>query len=239
MHGSRQDGREVTLKVHAEDAGGGLDEIWLFHGKRVAEGAGNVKTVTQGKVMEKTYAVSLTEGENYFAASAFNKERVESDPTEICVVLNGASRTPDLHLILIGIDKYKNPALNLSYSVLDAKSLEEFFTSSSVRKLFKDVYVYKLLNEEATKKSIGLLFENIKARAQQKDAILIYMAGHGDIARKEWYFIPYELATPEAEEEVVKSGVSTPYITEVLKSSSLKRFLSLSTRASQVGLSPA
>ena len=43
------------------------------------------------------------------------------------------------------------------------------------------------------------------------------MAGHGDIARKEWYFIPHELTTPEEEEEVVKLGVSTPYITEVLK----------------------
>ena len=77
--------------------------------------------------------------------------------------------------------------------------------------------MHKLLNEGATKKNIVSLFENIKAKAQQKDAILIYMAGHGDIARKEWYFIPHELATPEEEDEVVKSGVSTPYITEVLK----------------------
>ena len=218
LHGSRHDGREVALKVRAEDTGGGLDEVWLFHnGKRVAEGAGNVKTVTQEKVMEKTYAVSLIEGENYFAASAFNKDRVESDPFEISVVLNGASRAPDLHLVLIGIDKYKNPALNLSYSGLDVKSLEDFFTSSPVRKLFEGVHVHKLLNEGATKKNIVSLFENIKAKAHQKDAILIYMAGHGDIARKEWYFIPHELATPEEEDEVVKSGVSTPYITEVLK----------------------
>ena len=116
----------MALKVRAEDTGGGLDEIWLFHnGKRVAEGAGNVKMVTQGKVVEKTYSVSLTEGENYFAASAFSKERVESDPFEISVILNGASRAPDLYLVLIGIDKYRNPALNLSYSGLDAKSLEE------------------------------------------------------------------------------------------------------------------
>jgi WD40 repeat protein len=224
--GSRHDGREVALKVRAEDTGGGLDEIWLFHnGKRVAEEAGNVKMVTQGKVVEKTYAVSLTEGENYFAASAFNKERVESDPFEISVVLNGASTAPDLHLVLIGIDKYKNPALNLSYAGLDAKSLEDFFTSSPVRKLFKDVHVYKLLNEGATKKNIASLFENIKAKAQQKDAILIYMAGHGDIARKEWFFIPHELATPEEEDEVVKSGVSTTYITEVLKSFKSQKIL--------------
>lgn len=226
QQGSRHDRREVALRVRAEDMGGGLDEIWLFHnGKRVAEGTENVKTVTQEKAMEKAYAVSLTEGENCFTASAFSKERVESDPAEICVVLNGPSRTPDLHLILIGIDKYRNPALNLSYSVLDAKSLEDFFTSSLVKRLFEGVHVYKLLDEGATKKSIGALFENIKASAQQKDAILIYMAGHGDIARKEWYFIPHELATPEDEEEVVRSGVSTPFITEVLKSFKSQKIL--------------
>ena len=224
--GSRLDAREVTLKVRAEDAGGGLDDIWLFHnGKRVAEDARNVKTTRQVKVVEKTYAVSLTEGENYFAASAFNADRMESDPSEISVVLNGASKAPDLYLILVGIDRYKNPALNLRYSGPDAKSLEEFFTSSSVRKLFKDVHVHKLMNEQATKKNIVSMFDNIKARAEQKDAIVLYMAGHGDIAREEWHFIPHELATPEAEDEVVKSGVSTKYITEVLKSFKSQKIL--------------
>jgi uncharacterized caspase-like protein len=141
------------------------------------------------------------------------------------VILNGAGKTPDLHLILVGIDKYRNPALNLRYSGPDAKSLEEFFTSAPVKKLFGNVHVYKLMNEAATRKNIVSMFEAVRAKAQQKDVIVLYMAGHGDIAKNEWFFIPHELATPEAEDEVTRSGVSTGYITEVLKAFKSQKIL--------------
>ena len=209
---------EISIKVVAEDMGGGVDDIWLFHnGKRVMEDERNTGTTKTGRTVEKTFNLRLLEGENYFSASAFSRERMESDPVEMMVNLAGVGKIPDLHLVLIGIDKYKNPALNLNYTLLDAKSIEEFFVSGPVKKLFGSTFVYKLVNEKVTKNNIVKLFEEIKTKALQKDVVVLYMAGHGDIVGDEWFLIPYDVTTPENETQVKSLGLSTQDITETLK----------------------
>jgi uncharacterized caspase-like protein len=80
------------------------------------------------------------------------------------------------------------------------------------------VPVYKVMNENATKQNIERLFEEIKTKAQQKDAVIFYLAGHGDMVGTEWFFIPHDVTTPESEKEVLRLGLSTKYITEMLKS---------------------
>ena len=209
---------QVTVKVIAEDTGGGIDDIWLFHnGKRVMEDGKNMKTTRTDKGFEKIYGLRLLEGENRFSASAFNREKVESDPAELIAVLEGVSKIPDLHLVLIGIDQYKNPDLNLTYAGRDAKSMAEFFTSPAVKKLFGEAFVYGLMNEKATRQNITKLFDEIRTKAEQKDAIVLYIAGHGDIVGGEWFFIPHDLTSPESEEEVKKYGVSAKSLMETLK----------------------
>ncbi len=216
--GKTSDNEEVKVKVIAEDMGGGIDDIWLFHnGKRVMEDEKNTRIDKKGTSIEKIYNLRLLEGENYFSAAAFNKERVESEPAELMVVLAGVGKTPDLHLVLIGVDKYKNPTLNLGYAGLDAKSMEDFFVSDPVKKLFGNTFVYRLMNDKVTKNNIIKLFEDVKAKALQKDAVILYMAGHGDVVGDEWFLIPHDVTTPEDEKQVKSLGLSTQDIIETLK----------------------
>jgi hypothetical protein len=216
--GKTSDNEEVKVKVIAEDMGGGIDDIWLFHnGKRVMEDEKNTRIDKKGTSIEKLYNLHLLEGENYFSAAAFNKERVESEPAELMVVLAGVGKTPDLHLVLIGVDTYRNPALNLGYAGLDAKSMEDFFVSDPVKKLFGNTFIYKLMNDKVTKNNILKLFEDVKAKALQKDAIILYMAGHGDVVGDEWFLIPHDVTTPEDEKQVRSLGLSTQDIIETLK----------------------
>jgi uncharacterized caspase-like protein len=129
----------------------------------------------------------------------------------------GAGKTPDLHLVLIGIDKYRNPTLNLGYAGLDAKSMEDFFVSDPVKKLFGNTFIYRLMNDKVTKNNILALFEDVKTKAQQKDAVVLYMAGHGDVVGSEWFLIPHDVTTPEDETQVKSLGLSTQDIIETLK----------------------
>jgi len=208
----------VTIKVMAEDMGGGVDEIRLFHnGKATSGETRDLKLIPAGNFIEKAFSVQMVEGLNRFTALAFSKERIESDLAEMTLTFKGVSKESDLHLILIGINRYKNPALNLNYAEPDALSIRDFFVSAPVKRLFGRVYPYSLINEKATKDNVKKLFEEVKEKARLQDTVLFYMGGHGDIVGSEWFFIPHDVVTPEVEESVKKGGISMKEITETVK----------------------
>lgn len=209
---------ELQVTVEANDMGGGVSEVRLFHnGKRVLEDGKSTVTVQKGKNTEKRYNLTLLEGENVLMAVALSRAAIEGNPAEITVTRKGESKAPDLYLVLVGIDRYKNPALNLNFAGPDTASIREFFTSPPARRLFANVHVATILNEKATREGVAALFDEIKQRAQQKDVIVLYMAGHGDMVGSEWFFIPHDVTTPEEENLVKKLGISSKEITETLR----------------------
>jgi WD40 repeat protein len=209
---------ELQVTVEAKDMGGGVGEVRLFHnGKRVLEDGKNTVSVQKGKNLEKTYSLTLLEGENVIMAMALSKDTIEGNPAEITVTRKGESKAPDLYLVLVGIDRYKNPALNLNFAGFDTASIRQFFTSPPARRLFANVHIYVALDEKATREGITALFDELKQRAQQKDVIVLYMAGHGDMVGSEWFFIPHDVTTPEEETLVKKLGISAKEITETLR----------------------
>ncbi len=216
--GATVEQERVQVRVEAKDMGGGISEVRLFHnGKRVLEDGKNTIIVQKGKDLEKTYNLTMLEGENVIMAVAVSKDTIEGNPAEITVTRKGESKAPDLYLVLVGIDTYRNPALNLNFTGLDAASIKDFFTSAPARRLFANVHVYTILNEKATRAGVTALFDEVKQKAQQKDVIVLYMAGHGDMVGSEWFFIPYDVTTPEDETVVKKLGISAKEITETLR----------------------
>jgi WD40 repeat protein len=208
----------IEIRVAAEDTGSGVYEIRLLHnGKPLSLAQRSVTIVPRGKIFERTFAVQLAEGLNRFTASALNMDRVESAPVKITLTLKETAQETDLHIILIGINKYRNPALNLNYAVQDARSIKEFFQSTDVKRLFRKVNLYELVNEQATTGNIKSLFQDIKDKPKLQDTVVLYMAGHGDLIESDWYLIPHDVVTPENEDDVKKGGISTKYIHDVLK----------------------
>ena len=135
---------------------------------------------------------------------------------EITLVLRGAERESDLHLVVIGINRY-NAALNLTYAETDAKGIQCLFQTGDVKKLFKNVHVYSLISEQATGQNIKNLFTEVGRKAQPQDTLLIYLAGHGDTVGEEWYFIPHDVVSPEIEQDLKKGGISNGAISEAIK----------------------
>ena len=118
----------VTITVSAKDTGGGIDEIRLYHnGKAIGEDTRGVKIVPKGNEAVKTYTVTLVDGANTFRATAFSKDRTESNPYELIVKLSAPSKDVSMHVFAVGINKYKNPALNLNYAEPDARGISDFF----------------------------------------------------------------------------------------------------------------
>ena len=77
--------------------------------------------------------------------------------------------------VVIGIDRYAGPSMNLSYAVKDAQGMEE---------VLRDTYgfdpVYALYNEEATRENIlELLQTRLPQETGADDAVLVFFSGHG------------------------------------------------------------
>ena len=216
----------VTITVSAKDTGGGIDEIRLYHnGKAIGEDTRAVKIVPKGNEAVKTYTVTLVDGANTFRATAFSKDRTESNPYELIVKLTALQKDVSMYVFAVGINKYKNPALNLNYAEPDAKGIADFFKQAGTG-LFKKVEIKEIYNEQATKETIISKLTQLQ-NTNPQDAVLIYLAGHGENINDKWYFIPHELTYPEREEDVKTKGISSDELSGYIKNIKAQKILLL------------
>lgn len=217
LPGRQFDSDVQEIKVLAEDQGGGIGEVRLYQNGKILPREAAAKVAKDGSTETHLFRVKLVEGENRLRVVALSRDRVESSPMEIAVTLRGAEKASDLHLVVVGINRYRNAALNLTYAETDAKGVIGFFQSADVKKLFRSVHVYAALSEQATGTKIRGIFSEVAGKAQPQDTLLVYLAGHGDTAGEEWYFIPHDVTAPEIEQELRQGGISNAYISESIK----------------------
>lgn len=224
--GEQFDKDEIDIQVQAQDQGGGVDEIRLFHnGKAVGGDARGISVSATGSGPAKAFRIRLVEGPNVFRAVALSKDRIEGHPAELTVLLKGAARPATLHLLLVGINEYKNPGLNLNYAIPDAKGVVEFFGPGRAT-LFKDVKRHELYDKAATKAAIVGKFKDLEKSAAQ-DVVVIYLAGHGESIGNTWYFVPYEVTMPEQDDRLKEQGLSSSELNEYVAKIGAQKILLL------------
>lgn len=216
----------VEVRVAATDQGGGVDEVRLYHnGKALGGGARDIKAVAKAGGGLWTFRAQLAEGENRFKAVALSRARIEGNPDEVGVVYKGASRQSALHVLVVGINKYRNSALNLNYARPDAESLSGRLGGASGA-LFSRTQVRTLYDEQATREAIMAALRELSGTAPQ-DVVVIYLAGHGDTLGNAWYFIPHDLVRPEREDDVRSQGISSSELQDSLRALGAQKVLVL------------
>ena len=198
----KSENEQVKIKVQADCPNDGVTEIRLFQNGKLVETTRNL-VVEDEKASEKSsvkiFAVTLSAGENRFKAIAFNTERTESKPAELIVSYTAlnidapAKTVTTLHLMVVGINSYKNPKYNLNYALADATSFSEAMTGGS-KDLFEKTNTIFIKDADATKEGIAAAFEKVKAIAKPQDLFVFYYAGHGVINDKNKFFlVPYDV----------------------------------------------
>ncbi len=95
--------------------------------------------------------------------------------------------------VLVGVARYKDPALELRYADRD---IEEFWKLLQTPRCgeFIDAHVRKLVNDQATMAEILRALRSFLHSASEDDLVFIYFSGHGmrDPQRQVHYFLPYE-----------------------------------------------
>jgi hypothetical protein len=101
--------------------------------------------------IQKTYQLKLVNGVNVIRAIAFNADNTMQSTEailEIAATFKSIGR-PSLYALVIGINEYKNPKLQLNYAAADAALFADTLKKGA-SPLFDKVEVKKLSSKEET-----------------------------------------------------------------------------------------
>lgn len=217
---------EITLNGNAN--GDRIIEMRLFqNGKLVSSNTRNLiveDDVPSGN--SKSYNVKLVEGSNEFIAVAINSQGTESRPDKLTVIYKPVKSeyTPQglqAHILVIGIDKYKNSKYDLNYAVADATSFKES-VMQGVKNITSKVNIYEIKNDEAVRENIISKLTEVTSRANPQDIFVFYYAGHGVVAQqgdKDFYLVPHDVTQLYGNDGALKQkGISAKELKQIASS---------------------
>lgn len=187
-------GKPYQLIVIAEDQGGGIKDVRLYH---------NGKIVSVGAVLEQKdaeadgrhirvvgYNVWPTAGSNVFQAVATGVYDNEGQPVELRQNFTGQAGRGTLHIVAAGISQYPRMAANdqLRVAASDAAAVADN-VGNQAKAMFGKVATHKLLDAKASRAAILQALAGLKD-SKPEDAVLLFLSGHGFGNEQDWYFMP-------------------------------------------------
>lgn len=187
------DAGKAELMVRVTDNGAGAENLRVFHnGKSIALNRDALQLPREhGQSTIYRHAIDLIGGTNTFTATASNKDKIESDPHSAEIFSEHSSKNSTCYILSVGINQYKNPRMTLNYAKPDAESFSTIMNEKSTT-LFKNVEVYNLYDEDATRTKILATIDELTSKINQEDVFIFYYAGHGSMVENKFYFIPTE-----------------------------------------------
>jgi len=191
----------ITLKI--TDAGGGIGDIRLYlNGSAVMlDSTRGVKVVATGQNdITKTYHLKLSSGLNTIRAIAFNADNTMQSTAvthEITAAFKAVGK-PSLYALVIGINEYKNPKLQLNHAVADATLFADTLKTGATP-LFDKVEVKKLsTKEETTRENILKELKSMQS-LNPDDLFVFYVASHGTVDDGEYFLITSNVGSTRTE----------------------------------------
>ena len=190
----------VVLSVEADGKTDKITEIRLFHNDKLLNGTQPIRPSTGGTgLVTKEFEVNLLPGENRFRAVAINSQRTESNPGLMTIRYKAAveeqkrSEGITLHLVVVGINQYKNQKYNLNYAEADATGFKDEM-AKNCGSIVDQCQQYFVTNDKAVKAGITDALDKVAASAKAQDVFVLYYAGHGVMADdKEFYLVPHDV----------------------------------------------
>lgn len=138
--------------------------------------------------------IALKSGINQISIEAFNKTNtITSFRSTVNINAKIQKKKPKIYAIVAGVNKfdssYSNSLHNLKYAKNDANAIKNMILNTK-KKIFKDVEIIYLTNNEVTKDNIKKAFESVKKKANIEDTIVFYISTHGISANGKFYLIP-------------------------------------------------
>ncbi|HEY3406025.1 MAG TPA: caspase family protein [Ohtaekwangia sp.] len=188
--------RTIPLTIDIYDGGGGIKEVNIYQNDKLILNDTEIKSRGEGQKISKTYAVEMINESNEFKVKVVNYQKIESRTDVLTIEYTGeVIATSSLHILAVGINKYKNETYNLNYAMPDAKAFVDKIQEHG-KNIFKSVNIVPVYDEDATKEHIITGFRSIINRAKPEDVFVFYYAGHGTLDEEnndEYYLVPTDI----------------------------------------------
>ncbi|HHO59611.1 MAG TPA: hypothetical protein ENJ64_05165 [Thiotrichales bacterium] len=216
--------RDVTLRYRLCDQGGGIGKAQIrINGITIGasqNGRALKRKNAAGKVSscrEYDRLLSLQPGNNRISLSAYNRNGdIESPATSVTLAYKGKQKRPDLHVLAIAVDRYRDGDLRLKYSRKDADAIVSALGNGG-KKLFGQVHRYTLYDDEVRKQQISNIFDKVSKNARPEDVFVLYVAGHGVTSKDDgnYYYLPVNFRyTSDA--AITKQAISNDFFQQNL-----------------------
>ena len=172
----------VSINLIISDAGGGISGYKLFNNNKLIEDKILIPSIIKDSIVTDI-SFEASAGKNLIYAVAISSDGIESKPVSVEYIYSPNSKQntpskPNIYIISIGINEYKNQKYNLNYCVNDMNSFTDTIKLIS-QKIFENVWIRKISNDQATKLNVINALEEVSKLAKPEDVFIFYYAGHG------------------------------------------------------------
>jgi WD40 repeat protein len=146
-------------------------------------------------------------GENELSLAAFNKGNTLQSPAVTTRFHAAKAPTPHLYILTIGINKYRERAVNLRFAAKDAASVRARLAERAAG-LFSPAAVHHetLDNERAGKAAIIKKINELSRIVNPHDSFVLYFAGHGVLLQDQYYLLTHDYDGNLAENTLLSSN---------------------------------
>ncbi|HUK99794.1 MAG TPA: caspase family protein [Nitrospirota bacterium] len=148
-------------------------------------------TKLKGEVFEDCRDLEAVSGENDVSITAFNSgNTVQSSVRTVKFNSSRKSEDPHLYILSIGIDKYRDTAVNLKYAVKDATDIEQKLLQQSAT-VYKpqNIHYALLTDDKADKGNIISKINELSRIIKPQDGFILFVAGHGVLLQSQYYML--------------------------------------------------
>jgi hypothetical protein len=201
--------RAVELHYKLGDAGGGVGSVDVFMNERNVgrspgpEAPGSVRTRTvpidAGLSRLHVRAYDARQGAYSQSRPVVVVSRPPAAPPSAATPARPAASAavrPNLFVVAAGIDAYQPPITPLRYAVADARTFARTVRQRTAP-LYGKTTVLEIHDAQATRAGLIQALERVGREAESEDTVLIYLAGHGDLVDKRYYFATRDVTSAE------------------------------------------
>jgi uncharacterized caspase-like protein len=203
--------------VKITDQGSGVKKLKIFHnGKSIPIDELKMPSGKGESVVYKS-TVNLIGGSNIFAASASNRDNVESDVVNTEYFSESGTKSSTCYILAVGINEYKNSKMSLNYAKPDAESFSTVLEEKAGN-LFKSLKLITLYDKEASSEGILSKLNELAQVINPEDVFILYYAGHGSMVDNRFFFIPTESLRLYDLKSLQKDAIEATVLQEKLQS---------------------
>lgn len=206
----------AKLYLKAEDVGGGVNHVKLFHnGKRVPLETQILKVRSDDNAKIYTIEFPLVAGHNEFTAVASSNSNLESNKAKVSLFSDSKVPGSTCHILTVGINEYQNKSLNLNYAKTDASSFASQMKEQG-DEIYSKVVLHQIFDKDATKENILAKVTSLKDQISVNDVFVFYYAGHGSMVDGHFYLVSSNASRLYDSDKIDEYGIEAEQLQQAM-----------------------